>query len=262
MNKNLDHKKGKKSLLYRRIFPLYEIKLKDIEIEKNFSLHDNLNDKVWKDYNLNPEIKHLLLKIAYEFVDYLKIPIPIKDITLTGSLANFNFTKNSDFDLHIITDFGKINEDNELLDNYFRAKSLIWESKNKIEIKGYPVQLYVQDEKLKHHSTGVYSLKNDEWLIKPEKKEFKIDAETTKNKIKKIVDKIEMLEKYKSSNEILYIHAKDLKDRIMQIRKSGLEKEGEYSPENLAFKYLRNEKYIEKLKNIVDTSFSEMYSLN
>jgi hypothetical protein len=71
-----------------------------------------------------------------------------------------------------------------------------------------------------------------------------------------------MLEKYKSSNEILYIHAKDLKDRIMQIRKSGLEKEGEYSPENLAFKYLRNEKYIEKLKNIVDTSFSEMYSLN
>jgi len=153
MNKNLDHKKGKKSLLYRRIFPLYEIKLKDIEIEKNFSLHDNLNDKVWKDYNLNPEIKHLLLKIAYEFVDYLKIPIPIKDITLTGSLANFNFTKNSDFDLHIITDFGKINEDNELLDNYFRAKSLIWESKNKIEIKGYPVKLYVQDEKLKHHST-------------------------------------------------------------------------------------------------------------
>lgn len=261
MKNNLDHKKDKKSLLYRRNFPLYEINLEDIKIEKNFSLHENLNDKVWDDFNLKPEVKHLLLKIAYEFVDYLKIPIPVEDITLTGSLANFNYTKNSDFDLHIITDFSKINEDEELLENYFRTKSLMWEIKNKIEIKGYPLQLYVQNEKNKHHSTGVYSLKNDEWLIKPEKINFKIDFETTKNKIKKVIDKIEVLEKYKTSPEMLYIYAKDLKDKIMQMRKSGLEKEGEYSPENLAFKYLRNEKYIEKLKNLVDSSFSEMYTL-
>lgn len=252
---------NKKSLLYKRNFALYEINLKDIKIEKNFSLHDNLNEEIWENFNLNPEIKHLLLKIAYEFVDYLKIPIPVKDITLTGSLANYNFTKNSDFDLHIITDFEKINDNVELLEDYFRTKSLMWEIKNKIYIKGYPVQLYIQNENVKHHSTGVYSLKNDEWIIKPEKKDFKIDFETTKNKIKKIADKIDILEKNKKNPNTVYVYAKDLKDKIMRMRKSGLEREGEYSPENLAFKYLRNEKYIEKLKNIVDSSFSEMYSL-
>jgi hypothetical protein len=137
----------------------------------------------------------------------------------------------------------------------------MWEIKNKIYIKGYPVQLYVQDDNTKHHSTGVYSLKNDDWIIKPEKKDFKIDFETTKNKIKKIADKIDILEKNKKNPDTVYVYAKDLKDKIMQMRKSGLEKEGEYSPENLAFKYLRNEKYIEKLKDIVNSSFSEMYSL-
>lgn len=39
----------------------------------------------------------------------------------------------------------------------------------------------------------------------------------------------------------------DLQKKIRNARKSGLEKYGEYSPENLAFKLIRNAGYMDKL---------------
>jgi len=45
---------------------------------------------------------------------------------------------------------------------------------------------------------------------------------------------------------------KTLKDKLKEYRKSGLEKEGEYSYENLVFKFLRRSKIIEKLYDVVN----------
>ena len=51
-----------------------------------------------------------------------------------------------------------------------------------------------------------------------------------------------------------------LKDRLKKYRQSGLEKEGEYSYENLVFKFLRRSDYIQKLfdfqNNFVDDRLS------
>jgi hypothetical protein len=47
----------------------------------------------------------------------------------------------------------------------------------------------------------------------------------------------------------------------MNMRQSGLEKGGELSLENLAFKYLRNNGYIEKLKETITSSFDKIYSI-
>ena len=60
---------------------------------------------------------------------------------------------------------------------------------------------------------------------------------------------------------MLYLYAKDLKDQIMNMRQNGLEKGGELSIENLAFKYLRNNGYIEKLKDTISNSFDKIYSI-
>ena len=43
----------------------------------------------------------------------------------------------------------------------------------------------------------------------------------------------------------------NLKDKLKDYRKTGLEKEGEYSYENLVFKYLRRSNLIEKLYNTI-----------
>ena len=45
------------------------------------------------------------------------------------------------------------------------------------------------------------------------------------------------------------------------MRKSGLEKGGEFSIENLSFKYLRNNNYIERLHNIIQKTFDSNLSL-
>ena len=69
--------------------------------------HKKLNTAIWKDRNLNSEAREKLLKIAHDFYVFLDISVPILDITLTGSLANFNYTPESDIDLHIIIDYLK-----------------------------------------------------------------------------------------------------------------------------------------------------------
>ena len=43
----------------------------------------------------------------------------------------------------------------------------------------------------------------------------------------------------------------NLKEKLKDYRKTGLEKEGEYSYENLVFKYLRRSNLIEKLYNTI-----------
>jgi hypothetical protein len=253
-------KNNNKELIYKRDFPLYEINLEDIKVDKKV-LQSELNPKVWKDYIINPVIKERLLKIAYEFYNFLDLPVPLEDIILTGSLVNFNYTRYSDFDVHLLVNFQKINPDQKLVKEFFNAKNLIWGLKHDIKIEGFPVQLYVQDTSEKHHSKAIFSLKNNKWISKPVYEDFELDTDSLKSKIKKVIDKIEALDKYKPQPELLYVYAKDVKDQIMNMRQSGLEKGGELSLENLAFKYLRNNGYIEKLKETITSSFDKIYSI-
>ena len=54
---------------------------------------------------------------------------------------------------------------------------------------------------------------------------------------------------------------KTLKDKLKEYRKSGLEKEGEYSYENLVFKFLRRSKIIEKLYDVVNKQSDKELSI-
>jgi hypothetical protein len=49
-----------------------------------------LNPSFWKDDKFDPQIREKLLKISKDFYEALKLTAPIKDIQLTGSLANYN----------------------------------------------------------------------------------------------------------------------------------------------------------------------------
>ena len=118
--------------------------------------HKNLNTNVWDADNLKPVIRTKLLKIAQDFYAYLDVDAPLLDITLTGSLANFNYTKASDFDLHLIFNYSDIDENVDLVEKFLSAKKSVWNDKHNIKIKGYEVELYAQNALEPHHSTGVY----------------------------------------------------------------------------------------------------------
>lgn len=206
----------------------------------SFKLQDQLNPKIWNNPDevekstLKEKVKKGLFRISEEFIDDLGENVPVKDVVLMGSLANYNWSKYSDFDLHVLVDFKKYKKDEELYRELFELKKKVFNDKHDIKIYGYDVELYAQGEDDPHSSSAVYSIIKDEWIQKPKKEKVEIDFKFLKKKIECWVDKInDAIE----SEEI--DRMKNLKEKIKDYRKSGLEKDGELSYENLVFKYLR-----------------------
>tara|TARA_B100000214_G_C23974250_1_gene631868 strand:+ start:5161 stop:5865 length:705 start_codon:yes stop_codon:yes gene_type:complete len=210
---------------------------------RSFLPHDKLSKKVWEDEeNMRPDVKEALNNIANEFLKYLKIDVDVEDITFTGSYANYNYTPYSDIDLHIVIDFNKISSNEDLVGGFMNAKKSYWNDRYDIKVNGIEVEIYPQDLNEAHVSTGVYSIENNQWVVKPEK--FQKEPN-----VKSANKKFNMLDKEISSA----IESDDLKEverlleKIKKMRKSGLSKSGEMSVENIAYKMLRSKDLIQKL---------------
>ena len=226
---------------------------------------ENLNSDFWEGDKLNPKILEALYSIAKEFFQSLKLDpeVKIDDVTLTGSLSSYNWSKVSDVDLHILIDFKKLNN-SELVQDYFRQKTFNWNHKHKILIKGHEVELYIQDSSEPHHALGVFSIKDDRWIQKPSKYNVRVDYEAVRKKASDLMERIDNV--YEEFSEKKYSKARKLADRLMEkirkYRKSGLEKDGVYSVENLVFKVLRRNDYIQKLSSLRIMSYDKSKSLN
>jgi predicted nucleotidyltransferase len=193
-----------------------------------------------------PKVQKGLMRISEEFIEYLGDEVFVEDIVLTGSLANFNWSEFSDFDLHIIVDLQQYEDEAELYKELFNLKKQVFNDKHDIKIFGYDVELYVQDSEEPHFATGVYSIMNDEWVTKPKKFKNEIDKSVLEKKIKNWTEKIDKAldtENPEDNAELI----DSIKEKIKDYRKSGLEQEGELSYENLVFKFLRRSGHIEKL---------------
>ena len=222
-----------------------------------------LSVDIWDGDVLKSDVRDKLIAIAREWFEGLDLEgIEIHDITLTGSVANYNWTRFSDIDLHILVDFTKIDENYDLVREYFSAKTSLWNRKHEIIVNGFEVELYVQDLSEPHHSTGVYSILNNQWNTRPERKEAKIDLDMVRSKALSFIDQVERAEDLYNDQE--YAEAHDYSDKlfakIRKFRKSGLEKGGEYSTENLVFKVLRRYSYLGTLSDILSRSYDKMMS--
>lgn len=237
---------------------------KDFEPVKSFHIKDELNSKVWEeDKSMKPEIREKLLTIAQDFYNTTSLNADIKDITLTGSLANYNWSdKYSDFDLHILIDFNDVNEDVKLVKKFTDAAKNLWNKSHDIFVDGFEVEVYIQGIDEAHRSSGVYSVLNDKWNIEPVKVDFIPDELDIKDKAKGVMMLVDDLEK-----EIEEYDYNEYKDRVKKVwnkikkyRKSGLESEsGEYSTGNLVFKLLRRNGYIEKVLDLRKKSYEKQF---
>ena len=221
-------------------------------ILNSFSVQKTLNPKIWENPSnpekatMVPKVRKALMRIAEEFIDYLGDDVFVEDIVLTGSLANFNWSEFSDFDLHIIVDLQQYEEESDLYKELYNLKKQVFNDKHNIKIYGYDVELYAQDSEEPHFATGVYSVMNDEWLTKPKKFQNEIDKSVLEKKIKNWTEKIDKaLESEDSEDNLKLIDS--IKQKLKDYRKSGLEKEGELSYENLVFKFLRRSEHIQRL---------------
>jgi hypothetical protein len=202
--------------------------------------HDELNPKLFADQRLKPEIRQGLLKIAEHFQEFIGVELKIVDITVSGSNAAFSYTEYSDIDLHLVVQVPNEPEYKELLD----AKKNVYNAKHDIKVKGIDVELYAQDVEQEHHSLGIYSVLKNTWVSRPEKVSVKVDSGDVKEKYKNYKERIEVV---LQDNELDV--AKASWDDLKRMRKAGLEKNGEFSTENIVYKMLRNQGWIERLQD-------------
>lgn len=231
----------------------------------SFELNDSLNEDVWlSEDKIRPEVAVKLVEIAKDFLKNIGLDdLKFEDITFTGSLANFNWSKYSDIDLHIVLDFKELNQNVDLVREFFRAKSGLWNKNHDIKIRGYEVEIYGQDSREPHISTGVYSLLNNRWLVKPTKEPVDIDYKCVENKAERIMDMIDQVQElyYKEKYAEAHRFGEKIKRKIKKFRKCGLERGGQFAPENIAFKVLRRNGYLGKLSDVVTNSYDRMMSL-
>jgi predicted nucleotidyltransferase len=238
------------------------VKPDEVEVD-SIKQHDDLHPIFWdEDQKLRPEIRKILLKNAKSFIKFANIEeYRFIDIILTGSIANYTYTEASDVDLHIILDFSQISDDIELVNDLFKTKKSLWSKTYATKIKNHEIELYFQNEKEPHHAIGVYSLMKDEWIKKPTKKVLDVNTKNLQEKTVGFINKINDLEGLINSDNFIDEYDK-LKEKLKKYRQSGLDKEGEYSTENLVFKLLRNLGYLDKFFNLKNEYVAKNLTIN
>ncbi len=212
--------------------------------------HNNLSEKIWENEDkMLPEVRKALTKISDEFIDYLGIDLDVLDVTMTGSLANYNYTPFSDIDLHIMIDTSSVNEDIDLVEEFFNAKKKFWNDRHDIMIRGSEVELYPQDINLESVTTGVYSVQEDKWLIKPKRFKDEFDKESVSKKSNILRKEIQIA----INNSVKDIDAEPINKMLKKLKKfrqSGLEKSGELADENVTYKIIRDLGLLQKLFDV------------
>jgi len=215
------------------------------------TVNKRLNPKIWDGGTLDPAVAEKLKEIALAFEEFIGIDLNVVDYTITGSNANFTWTGRSDLDLHLIV-AGEVGEGAREL---FNAKKALWGEQHNITIKGLLVECYVQGKEEEHHSTGVYSIANNQWLVEPKKIKPEVDDSAVEAKKDSLIHDIETALLSKDLNKL-----RAVKEKITKMRKAGLERAGEWSVENLVFKILRNlgliDEIADKIRELEDQELS------
>lgn len=213
-----------------------------LELTLTLQYHRTLNPKLWQGGQLNPTARKQMLDYAYRWADFAGIPrAKIVDVFMTGGNANFNYTPQSDIDIHVIVDKKAVKSE-----EYYKERKRAFIKAHPIKVMGYSVEPFAQD--LQDHyplEQGIFSLKHDNWVEKPVWKhhDFKNDPQL-KRKIEFFMHQIDQMTKEKASKA----EWDRLKTKLGNMRGAGLNRGGEFSIENLVFKDLRNRGYLDKFK--------------
>jgi hypothetical protein len=230
--------------------------LEQFKLSNAIQFHDQLNPAIFRDEHMIPAVRDRLLEIADDFMEHLGVSnIDVKDITLSGSNASYTYTPHSDIDLHILVDIKKLKND-EIYSELFHSKKIIWNLQHDITIGGYEVELYVQDTADPVVSRGEYSVLKDRWIKFPTKRVADINEPASQLKFEKLAQVAELALQARDIDKI-----EDLLDTIRKYRKAGLDAQGEFSPENIAFKAFRTSGLLHRLRDTYNEIHSEKMSM-
>lgn len=267
-----ESKKGKKVIIPEEkliaIKENIEPEVASSEVDlSSFKKRDTLPPGIWKDEDtLNSKVRLKLLDIADDFWEFVNLSwVEPKGIIITGSICNFNWSKFSDIDLHIVVDFSEVDSKTEFVKQYLDSKKNEWNNEHEgLKIMGFPVELYAQDINDDIEAGGIYDLEENKWVRKPNPHAIKsigLNKFNIKDKSAEIMTIIDdMYDKLSATDDGYEIDkigedAHYLWDKVKDLRKKSLNKNGESGSGNIVYKVLRRTGYLDKLFKL----FSRVY---
>lgn len=249
-----------------------EVESNEVKLD-SFKKNDSLAKRIWDGMDLNPRVRLKLLDIADDFWDFTDINwVKPKGIHLTGSICNFNWSDESDIDLHLVVDFSEVDDRKDFVQEYFNSKKNEWnEEHSNLKIFGYPVELYVEDVNAETVSSGIYDLEENKWISEPSKDEIEeigLDKYEIKSLAAKLMTKIDGLyDEFSATDDDAKLRsigerADKLLSSIKQMRKDGLSRGGESDPFNVVYKVLRRADYLENLFNLKSELYDKLNSID
>ena len=224
-------------------------------LREEFQVHEELNPKLFDttSQTLLPEVRQKIIDIVTEFENYIEVPIDICDIHLVGSNCSYNYTENSDLDVHIVANFEMITDETEILQTAYNLEKSSFNKNYDIKIKGIEVELYVEDINSNTVSNGIYSVCDNVWIKEP-KPIKSITKHNTEKEFEKWKTKIAEVLVSNDSQEI-----KNVINALYLMRKNSIAIDGEYGKGNQLFKDIRSAGYLDKLKNqLLQATSSEL----
>jgi hypothetical protein len=217
--------------------------LQDYRLSDAIKFHTHLNPRIWgRDEHLLPEVREKLLAIAADFKEFLGLDLEVKDITISGSNAAYTYTDHSDIDLHLVADLPKADA-SEIYRELFDAKKYQYNDQHNFKIGGYDVELYVQNANEDPKSQGIYSVLDNKWISVPKRRKPEVDDISVKSKYEDLGKRIEAAIRSGDAAQLEMLGKK-----VREFRQAGLDKTGEFGPENLAFKILRSNGTLDQLR--------------
>lgn len=247
-----------------------EIKPSEVNV-KEFRLKGKLNPDFWKNGKLDSRIRLRLLDLADDFIKEVNIKwVKPDDIIFTGSLANFNWHKHSDVDIHILMDYEKIHENTDFVKSYIDSKKEMWANEHdSLTIKGFPVEMYVEDSNSDTDPSGAYSLCKGEWIRKPvDSNDVRFNERLVRKKAAKYITMVDDIchiirtETDKHKSEVLSKKLETIFEKLKSFRKEGLKSDKkEMSTGNILWKVIKHHGTIKKLWDAINKSYDLVNSI-
>jgi predicted nucleotidyltransferase len=216
---------------------------------------------------MHPDVRKNLLQIAKDFIKFVKVKkLNLSDIVLTGSLARYTWNDKSDIDLHVVFNLKNFEKHRKFLLEYLQTKKAVWNHSHDVQMFDFKVEVYPEDMLDSKFEAGAFSIAKNKWIFKPELKEVpQIDKQLIRKKYQDKVDAILLFEELAKRENIDYhvtineIEA-FLKDMSTK-RTIAIQRDGEFCLENIVFKLLRNNGFLDKLSALKKDIYNKTLSI-
>ena len=226
----------------------------------NFRIYnETLCPDLWNEYlRLDSKVRMNLLQMAYDFYGKTNLLAPVLDVYLMGSIANYNWTTDSDVDVHVIINYAQLQMPEKTAIKTVKTAGAQWNIEHEVTIKGHKVEMNLQNAtEQKPYVTGIYSLVKNQWIRKPLKMSPQVDRNILKVQYQSMRGYVQNALNSKDREQM-----KAAKKYLDAYRQYGLDTYGELSYENLVFKILRARGVIKKLKDGIVSVYDKAMSVD